>query len=217
MPDGRTRPRQRLHAPDYCYRRPKTKALGSEKKGNWYGNAGQNRNCHRGGARHWKGWLAAFVRQRCGGMRGRQNEAGAEAVADEIRNQQERFLDRPLFMGHERMKGLLLAESPLAFRRRFIFTEAEPLRRASMPRDGRWWAAKLSVAGPRPPPKNARNWSRRESRLWGCRGTTDCWVAAHLLRRWAAWPTSGRVHLRKPVLKCAGFPPLVIRLERAAR
>jgi hypothetical protein len=55
-------------------------------------------------------------------------------------NQLERFLDRPWFMGHERMKGFLLAESPLAFRRRFIFTEAEPLRRASMPRDGRWWA-----------------------------------------------------------------------------
>jgi hypothetical protein len=55
-------------------------------------------------------------------------------------NQPERFLDRPWFMGHERMKGFLLAESPLAFRRRFIFTEAEPLRRASMPRDGRWWA-----------------------------------------------------------------------------
>ena len=54
--------------------------------------------------------------------------------------QAERFLDRPWFMGHERMKGFLLAESPLAFRRRFIFTEAEPLRRASMPRDGRWWA-----------------------------------------------------------------------------
>ena len=54
--------------------------------------------------------------------------------------QPERFLDRPWFMGHERMKGFLLAESPLAFRRRFIFTESEPLRRASMPRDGRWWA-----------------------------------------------------------------------------
>jgi hypothetical protein len=55
-------------------------------------------------------------------------------------NQPERFLDQPWFMGHERMKGFMLAESPLAFRRRFIFTEAEPLRRASMPRDGRWWA-----------------------------------------------------------------------------
>ena len=55
-------------------------------------------------------------------------------------NAPERFLDRPWFMGPERMKGFLLAESPLAFRRRFIFTEAEPLRRASMPKDGRWWA-----------------------------------------------------------------------------
>jgi len=59
----------------------------------------------------------------------------------------ERFLDRPWFMGHERMKGFLLAESPLAFRRRFIFTEAEPLRRASMPRDGRWWAYETIRSG----------------------------------------------------------------------
>jgi hypothetical protein len=62
-------------------------------------------------------------------------------------NEPERFLDRPWFMGPERMKGFLLAESPLAFRRRFIFTEAEPLRRASMPRDGRWWAYETIRSG----------------------------------------------------------------------
>jgi hypothetical protein len=62
-------------------------------------------------------------------------------------NRPQRFLDRPWFMGHERMKGFLLAESPLAFRRRFIFTEAEPLRRASMPRDGRWWAYETIRSG----------------------------------------------------------------------
>jgi hypothetical protein len=62
-------------------------------------------------------------------------------------SQPERFLERPWFMGHERMKGFLLAESPLAFRRRFIFTEAEPLRRASMPRDGRWWAYETIRSG----------------------------------------------------------------------
>jgi hypothetical protein len=62
-------------------------------------------------------------------------------------NRSERFLDRPWFMGPERMKGFLLAESPLAFRRRFIFTEAEPLRRASMPRDGRWWAYETIRSG----------------------------------------------------------------------
>jgi hypothetical protein len=50
-------------------------------------------------------------------------------------------------MGHERMKGFLLAESPLAFRRRSIFTEAEPLRRASMPGDGRWWAYETIRSG----------------------------------------------------------------------
>jgi hypothetical protein len=32
------------------------------------------------------------------------------------------------------LSGLLLVESPIAFRRRLIFTEAEPLRRARMPR-----------------------------------------------------------------------------------
>lgn len=32
------------------------------------------------------------------------------------------------------LSGLLLVESPIAFRRRRIFTEAEPLRRARMPR-----------------------------------------------------------------------------------
>ena len=62
-------------------------------------------------------------------------------------NQAQRFLDRPWFIGHERTKGFLLAESPLAFRRRFIFTEAEPLRRASMPRDGRWWAYETIRSG----------------------------------------------------------------------
>jgi hypothetical protein len=62
-------------------------------------------------------------------------------------SQAERFLDRPWFMGPERMKGFLLAESPLAFRRRFIFVEAEPLRRASMPRDGRWWAYETIRSG----------------------------------------------------------------------
>ena len=62
-------------------------------------------------------------------------------------NRAERFLDRPWFLGPERMKGFFLAESPLAFRRRFIFTEAEPLRRASMPRDERWWAYETIRSG----------------------------------------------------------------------
>ncbi len=51
----------------------------------------------------------------------------------------DRFLRRPWFPGGgEATKPILLVESPLAFRRRFIFTEAEPLRRARMPRDRRW-------------------------------------------------------------------------------
>ncbi len=45
-----------------------------------------------------------------------------------------RFLRRPYFTTTlEGLKALLLVESPIAFRRRLIFTEAEPLRRARMP------------------------------------------------------------------------------------
>jgi hypothetical protein len=46
-----------------------------------------------------------------------------------------RFLHEPYFTTPiENLKAMLLAQSPLAFRRRLIFTEAEPLRRARMPR-----------------------------------------------------------------------------------
>ena len=61
-----------------------------------------------------------------------------------------RFLQTPWFMDGERMKPILLKESPGAFRRRLIFTEAEPLRRASMPRDGRWWHYEALRSGMRP-------------------------------------------------------------------
>lgn len=45
-----------------------------------------------------------------------------------------RFLRRPYFTTPiEGLRALLIAESPIAFRRRLIFTEAEPLRRARMP------------------------------------------------------------------------------------
>lgn len=51
-------------------------------------------------------------------------------------NQPHRFLDHAHFAGGlEGLKAVLLAESPLAFRKRQIFVEAEPLRRARMPRD----------------------------------------------------------------------------------
>jgi hypothetical protein len=46
-----------------------------------------------------------------------------------------RFLREPYFTTPiEDLKAMLLVQSPLAFRRRLIFTEAEPLRRARMPR-----------------------------------------------------------------------------------
>ena len=41
--------------------------------------------------------------------------------------------------GVEAMKPFRFAESPIAFRRRMIFTEAEPLRRARMPHDDTFW------------------------------------------------------------------------------
>lgn len=51
-------------------------------------------------------------------------------------DQPQRFLKRAFFAGGlESLKAILLAESPLAFRKRQIFVEAEPLRRARMPRD----------------------------------------------------------------------------------
>ena len=46
-----------------------------------------------------------------------------------------RFLHAPYFTTPiENLKAMLLVQSPQAFRRRLIFTEAEPLRRARMPR-----------------------------------------------------------------------------------
>lgn len=52
-----------------------------------------------------------------------------------------RFLRRFWFPeGVEAEKPILLVESPMAFRRRMLFVEAEPLRRARMPHDERWRA-----------------------------------------------------------------------------
>ena len=47
-----------------------------------------------------------------------------------------RFLDTPFFPDNlQLMKPVLLQDSPIAFRRRLIFTEAEPLRRGRFPRE----------------------------------------------------------------------------------
>ena len=52
-------------------------------------------------------------------------------------NDPSRFLRRPHFTakGMQGLMAVCIAESPTAFRRRLIFTEAEPLRRARLPRD----------------------------------------------------------------------------------
>jgi len=56
---------------------------------------------------------------------------GIPAWADDPR----RFLDEPYFPEFmELAKPVFLRDSPIAFRRRMIFTEAEPLRRARFPK-----------------------------------------------------------------------------------
>jgi hypothetical protein len=54
--------------------------------------------------------------------------------------------------GEEAMKPFRLGESPPAFRRRLIFTEADPMRRPSMPKDATFWYFEEMRTGiPRPP------------------------------------------------------------------
>ncbi len=48
-----------------------------------------------------------------------------------------RFLEEPYFPPYTQLaKAAFLHDSPIAFRRRLIFTEAEPLRRARFPKEG---------------------------------------------------------------------------------
>lgn len=62
-----------------------------------------------------------------------------------------RFLRRVWFPeGVEAEKPILLVESPMAFRRRMLFVEAEPLRRARMPHDERWRAYEYLRTGMMP-------------------------------------------------------------------
>ena len=68
--------------------------------------------------------------------------------------QPERFLKSPCFLGAERMKPVYLVESPSAYRRRFLFTEMEPLRRARMPRDAQWWHGETIRTGITPLPED---------------------------------------------------------------
>jgi hypothetical protein len=91
---------------------------------------------------------ASMIRDRPGDLSDPVQQAMLGAVGEHLAlrwhlpvplwtNEPERFLRRPHFTtSMEGLKALLLAESPVAFRRRLIFTEAEPLRRARMPRLG---------------------------------------------------------------------------------
>jgi hypothetical protein len=57
---------------------------------------------------------------------------GASIQIPDWTEKRERFLSRAWFDNHglKSLNAMMVAESPLAFRRRFIFTEAKPLRRA---------------------------------------------------------------------------------------
>src|SRR3546814_15804191 len=77
-----------------------------------------------------------------------------------------RFLRRPWFIGTDPEKAILLAESPSAFRQRFIFIEAEPLRRARMPKDDRWWAYETLRSGLLPPTPEERAADEADRRRW---------------------------------------------------
>lgn len=78
-------------------------------------------------------------------------------------NEPERFLHTPWFIGHEKMYAFYLVESPSAYRRRMIFTEAEPLRRARMPRDGRWWAYEQMRGGLSPTQEEIDEFSKNRT------------------------------------------------------
>lgn len=73
-------------------------------------------------------------------------------------NHPSRFLRRPHFMaaGMEGLKAVCIAESPTAFRRRLIFTEAEPLRRARLPRDASGRALEAHEIDPKG--SNGKTW-----------------------------------------------------------
>ncbi|WP_066721595.1 MULTISPECIES: hypothetical protein [Hyphomicrobiales] len=63
-------------------------------------------------------------------------------------DKKKRFLKEPWFPpGVDAEKPFLLAESPMAFRRRMLFVEAEPLRRLRMPHDERWYAYEQQRTG----------------------------------------------------------------------
>lgn len=66
-----------------------------------------------------------------------------------------RFLDCVIVAGgNEHFRSIYEQESPLAYRRRGILTEAEPLRRARMPKDATWWKHAEEREGLRPAPED---------------------------------------------------------------
>lgn len=78
-------------------------------------------------------------------------------------NDPSRFLRRPHFtsQGMDGMKAICLAESPTAFRRRLIFTEAEPLRRARLPRDANGRALEAHEIAPHGSPVKTHRRAKR--------------------------------------------------------
>ena len=81
-------------------------------------------NKNNAGFGHWQNaYIGATAEHLC---------RGANIPIPDWTEKRERFLSRAWFDNQElhSLNAMMVAESPLAFRRRFIFTEAKPLRRA---------------------------------------------------------------------------------------
>ncbi|MDO9709669.1 hypothetical protein [Paracraurococcus lichenis] len=94
------------------------------------------------------GRRAAMIREEPPRLGRERDDAYVGAVAEHLARRwglpvpawaaaDDREVSEPWFVGSmgKSLAPLLLVESPIAFRRRRIFTEAEPLRRARMPLD----------------------------------------------------------------------------------
>jgi hypothetical protein len=80
------------------------------------------------------GYTASATQVSCGSPKGLYVNRRTMLPVRSVTARTEPFLRHPhCTTTIEGLKALLIAESPIAFRRRLIFTEAEPLRRARMP------------------------------------------------------------------------------------
>src|SRR3546814_10809928 len=107
-----------------------------------------------------------------------------------------RFLRRPWFIGTDPEKAILLAESPSAFRQRFIFIEAEPLRRPRMPKDDRWWAYETLRSGLLPPTPEQKAADEADPRRWRQPGRQGGPLGSEITMRLVGFVPLGRSQQR---------------------